>query len=123
MPVKPVLIYDAECPFCLRFKMALIKLMGPTPLLEFISIQDENLYIQYSHIDPLLVSQELHVISDQGQLLIGTAAITYLLTMVPLAASFVWLIESRGGQKALDFFYQQVKKRREMLINRCGQCN
>ena len=119
----PVMIYDRECPFCLRFQQALEKLMSNNPQITFMPLQERDVYHRYPQLDPQLVAQELHVINEQGQILTGTMAVSYILQLVPLAEKFIWLLDTTSGQKAIDYFYQQVKKRREVLKNRCGPCN
>ena len=119
---QPVLLYDGDCPLCVRFAEALGRLPG-TDGLARMSARDDSVYAKFPQLNKEECLKELHVLDAQGNVRRGTDAITFLIEQFPGVQKFAWLIESNMGQKAIKFFHDVADHAREELLKRCSACN
>jgi len=117
----PLMLFDNECPLCNRFKQALDLLPGADKINK-ISVHDQNIYSIYPHLSYEKCHETLHVLPDSHNVLVGPAAIEYLIGQFPAVAKFCWLYESNMGKKAIDFFYKAADNYRKSKLNRCETC-
>ena len=120
-PTLPLLIFDDECPLCVRFTQS-IKLTGREHAPAFISLHHPQLSSLYPTLDLEECAQTIHFIDARGVLHKGPEAVSELVKLIPAVHKFAWLIDSAMGQKAVDFFYNSANRMRESLLNRCGAC-
>ncbi len=118
----PILIYDAQCTLCTRFKISLEKLSTFKDL-STVSIHEEDIYIEFPDLNMEECHQEIHLITEEAVILKGSKVIEYLLKQNPTVSKFSWLIESNQGQKTINYFYNMANKYRETLIKKCTTCN
>lgn len=118
----PVLIYDEDCPLCVRFMQTLEKLPG-TERITKIPLQDENLYFHFTEITQDQCFEEIHYIDESGNILKGNQVHEALIGMFPAVKKFSWLIESQMGQKAIDYFHHMASNYRKKLKKECSGCN
>lgn len=118
---KPTLIYDNECPLCVRFSQALNKLEA-TAHIQAIPLQNPEVYEMFPDLSYEDTVKELHLI-DNDTTYRGSQVIEYLITLSPLVKKFSWLIESESSKKTLNIFYQTANLYREALRKRCTKCN
>jgi len=117
----PILIYDQECTMCSRFKQALENLPGSKEI-NFIPLQDNEVFKQYSVLDPLACADSVHLLVDKDTILVGPEVVQHLIKIIPGISKISWLLEKEAGKKAVDFFYQSINKYRKSKWNPCPKC-
>lgn len=119
----PVLLFDHECSLCVRFKQSMERLTMEKTIY-YTSAHNPNVYEQFTNLEKEQCLKTIHLVLDEKgeEVLTGEKAIEFLITLNPNIKKFTWLIESKMGQKALDFFYHAANKYRESLLNRCCGC-
>ena len=119
---SPCLIYDEECPLCLRFKQALER-SKVSQKVNFYPLQDQSLYKEFPFLNPERTKEVIHFVTHELKVLTGENAIEELIKYDPIVKKFSWLVESKMGQKALSIFYKTSDKYRKSLRKRCNLCN
>lgn len=117
----PLIIFDEECPLCHRFKKALT-LMDTKNKLNFVSVNDEEVFKQYPKLSVDECLSEVHLIDEEENIYRGAEVITYLVKFYPLVNKLAWLIDSESGKKAMDMFYGQINNMRKMKKKNCFRC-
>ncbi|MDP7319292.1 MAG: DCC1-like thiol-disulfide oxidoreductase family protein [Bacteriovoracaceae bacterium] len=118
---KVVLLYDSECSLCTRFKKALEHLDSES-LIEYKSIYDQEVYLNYPQLNTEECQQEVHMIIEDGKVIRGGDVIEYLVKIFPGVSKFSWLIESESGKKAINVFYKKLNDMRLMKKRNCFTC-
>ncbi|MGI4994042.1 thiol-disulfide oxidoreductase DCC family protein [Halobacteriovorax sp. GFR7] len=117
----PILIFDDECPLCVRFKDSLARLEEAKSV-NFVSVNDEKLYQVYPELTKEECQEIVHYITSDKKVLKGDEVITHLAKLYPLVNKFSWLIESNMGQKATSYFHKTTSAYRRMLKRKCPSC-
>lgn len=117
----PVILYDPECPLCLRFKQALQFLDKD---MSFISVREDEIYKDFPELDRQQCLEKVHLITRENTILSGPDVVDYLVKTLPGVSKFAWLLDNEQGKKVKDFFYQKVEELREMTTKKddCKQC-
>ncbi|MEH0860415.1 MULTISPECIES: thiol-disulfide oxidoreductase DCC family protein [Halobacteriovorax] len=119
----PILIFDDECPLCIRFKDSLARLEGAKKI-SFIPVNDKKVYEQFKELG--LNEEEcqnvVHYITSDKKVLKGEDVIAHLVKLYPLVHKFSWLIESDMGKKATDYFHKTTNAYRKMIKRKCPNC-
>lgn len=118
----PVILYDPECPLCVRFKQGLEFL---DRRLTFISAHEDEVYAQFPDLSRQACLSEVHMITRENQILKGTEVVDHLVATLPGVSKLAWLLDNEQGKKVKDFFYQKVEELREITLNKreeCDQC-
>ncbi len=121
-PEKPILIYDGDCPLCVRFKQAL-EFLDKDGRIQVVSLQSDELFEKYSQLSKSECEKEIHLLQDDGEVLSGPKVIEYLVSIFPGVRKFSWLVESESGKKAVNFFYDKVNELREKVKKDCPGCS
>ena len=116
----PVVLYDPECPLCLRFKQGLEFL---DKNLNFISARDEEIYSAFPELSRQECLEKVHLITEDQKILKGTEVVDYLAGRLPGVSKLAWLLETDQGQKIKDYFYQKVEELRELSKKNSEDCN
>lgn len=115
----PVVLYDPECPLCLRFKQGLEYL---DQTLTFISAREDEVY----KVFPELVQQDclkkVHLITAENQIISGQEVVDYLLKTLPGVSKLSWLLDSEQGEKIKKYFYDKVEELRELTNKKKSEC-
>lgn len=117
----PIILFDSECPLCVRFKDSL-KMIEGTEKITPVSIYDEQVYIDFPLLNKEKCESKVHYISSEGHILAGEEALEHLIKLFPIVNKFSWLIESNMGKKAVNYFHNMTNKYRKTLIKKCGTC-
>jgi predicted DCC family thiol-disulfide oxidoreductase YuxK len=118
----PVLLFDAECTFCVRFTQGL-KLVDKERRINYLPIQDESIYEQFETLTFEDCSETIHLVDEGRKILKGSEAIKFLVQEIPSVSKFSWLIESNSAQKAMDVFYGKVNEIRKVKNSKgCTNC-
>jgi predicted DCC family thiol-disulfide oxidoreductase YuxK len=118
----PLVLYDSECPLCLRFKQGLEFL---DKNLNFVSARDEDIYSVFPDLSRQECLEKVHLITEEQKILKGPEVVDYLANRLPGVSKLAWLLETDKGQKVKDYFYQKVEELRELSKKSsedCDQC-
>lgn len=118
----PLILYDPECPLCLRFKQGLQYL---DKNLTFVSAREDEVYQIYPELIKEECLEQVHLITADRTVLAGPQVVDYLVKNLPGVSKLAWLLENEKGKKVKDYFYQKVEELRELSQKKhsCGQCS
>lgn len=117
----PALLFDEECPLCVRFKDSLVRASGFENI-NMVPVQNEEIYQQYPILNKELCLEVVHLLLDENNVLTGHQVIEYLVKLNPTVQKFSWLIESNMGQKAIEYFHHMTDHYRKLAKQRCQTC-
>lgn len=117
----PLLLYDDECSFCMRFKGALEKLDAQN-MLHYVSIHEKEVYEEFPFLDIKECYDTIHLLAEDHKVYKGPEVIGQLLANFPGVKKFAWLLESEIGKKTLDLFYTSLNELRKSKLNTCSNC-
>ena len=109
-----LLLFDGECETCRRFAEK-VKRFDTHERISILSLQDH--YREDTRIPLEELKEELHLLGSSGTLLRGGEAIARIISLVPAARPFRWMIESRAGKKGSDLVYRILSR-----VRRCRSC-
>lgn len=115
----PVILYDPECPLCLRFKQGLSYL---DKNLTFISAREDEVYEKFPELDRQACLEKVHMVTVDRQVLAGPQVVDYLVQTLPGVSKLAWLLDNEQGKKVKDFFYQKVEELRELSQKKDSDC-
>lgn len=117
----PIILYDPECPLCLRFKQGL-SLMDKN--LIFVSARDNGIYERFPDLSRQECLEKVHLIKGPGEFISGPEVVDYLVERLPGVKKLSWLLDTDQGKKVKSFFYDKVEELRELTVkNRsCSAC-
>jgi predicted DCC family thiol-disulfide oxidoreductase YuxK len=118
---KYTILYDSNCPLCVRFKQGLSHLL-PSDFL-FRSIQDENTLKDFPQFTQEQLQQTVHMVSDAGEVFTGAQLIEVIAHHTPIVSKFAWLLETGMGHKATEFFYEKINQIKQQIAEKCESCN
>jgi predicted DCC family thiol-disulfide oxidoreductase YuxK len=119
----PLVLYDPECPLCLRFKQGLEHLDRK---LNFVSARDEEIYIEFPELNRQTCLEKVHLITTLREIKSGSEVVDYFLHTLPGVSKLAWLLDNDQGKKVKEFFYQKVEELRELTKKQgegCDQCS
>jgi predicted DCC family thiol-disulfide oxidoreductase YuxK len=116
----PVVLYDPECPLCLRFKQGLQYL---DKNLTFVSAREEEIFLAFPELNRQECLEKVHMITMDKGVLAGPEVVDYLMQTLPGVSKFAWLLDNEQGKKVKDFFYQKVEELRELSTKKDSGCN
>ena len=113
------IFYDSQCILCRRYKQALDLLAHDK--LKWVDLHAQDFVIPdgLKHEDML---NEIHIFTLERELLRGSQALQYIITTIPAAKRFSWLMERDSAKKAIDVFHTTSDKLRRRLIKSCPSC-
>lgn len=116
-----IILFDSECQLCVRFKKA-IELIDTKKTIKFISVYDQNIYIEYPQLVRQECESEIHLITDDKKIYKGSEVVEQLVLSFPQVKKFAWLIESDSSRKAMKSFYRKINDMRVMKKANCYSC-
>lgn len=116
----PIVLFDPECPLCLRFKQGLEFL---DKNLCFISAREEEIYSEFPELSRQECLEKIHLITEDKKILVGPEVVDYLVQRLPGVSKLGWLLDTNQGKKVKDYFYQKVEELREMSQKQDSDCN
>jgi len=119
----PLIIFNPNCPFCFRFKGA-IERLDILNLINFASVDDEDLYQRFSQINKADCLEQIHLINKDEKIFVGQDVISALASNISGIEHLAWLLDTSGGQKAVSFFYDKINeyKKNYNEKNGCERC-
>jgi len=118
----PLILYDAQCPLCLRFKQALEHL-DESKTISYVPIDTPEIYEKFPQLDRVACQQRVHLLRADGSVLSGGELIAEVVRTIPQVARLAWLLESEAGKKASEFFYRTVDTLRQRLKDADEGCD
>ncbi|HXH73825.1 MAG TPA: DCC1-like thiol-disulfide oxidoreductase family protein [Bacteriovoracaceae bacterium] len=119
----PLILFDPECPLCLRFKQGLEFL---DKNLMFVSAREDDVYAAFPELKRQTCLEQVHMITADETLLQGSEVVDELMKTLPGISKFAWLLDNDQGRKAKDYFYQKVEELRDLSKKKnegsCNQC-
>ncbi len=118
----PLILFDPECPLCLRFKQALEYL---DKNMNFVSAREDGVYTQFPELNRQTCLEKVHMITTEGKIIAGPEVVDQLMHTLPGVKKFAWLLDNEQGKKVKEFFYQKVEELREITKQKeegCGEC-
>lgn len=118
----PLVLYDPECPLCLRFKQGLEFL---DKNLCFVSAREEAVYLEFPELSRQACLEKVHVLTAERKIVVGSEVVDYLANRLPGVSKLAWLLDTDQGQKVKDYFFQKVEELRELSQKQdsnCTQC-
>lgn len=116
----PIILFDPECPLCLRFKQGL-EFLDKT--LNFISARDNEIYTKFPELNRQECLEKIHMITSDHRIISGPEVVDELIKTLPGVSKFAWLVENEQGRKVKDFFYKKVEELRELALKKQEDCN
>jgi predicted DCC family thiol-disulfide oxidoreductase YuxK len=116
----PVVLYDSECPLCLRFKKGLEFL---DKNLCFISAREDFIYTEFPELSRQACLEKVHLITEEKKILSGPEVVDYLAQKLPGVNKLGWLLDTDQGKKVKEYFYQKVEELRELTNKNHSDCN
>lgn len=110
--------YDSECDLCVRFSQQ-VQRFDKDNLIRVIPLE---IYCQDSEIPCSDLFNELHFISDDGQILRGGEAIQKVIELIPAMAPLQHLVESKLGQVSSRGIYKVLDRLRWFRKRKCKKC-
>jgi predicted DCC family thiol-disulfide oxidoreductase YuxK len=118
----PVILFDPECPLCLRFKQGLEYLDRH---LTFLSVRDDSSFEEFPELSRQECLSVIHMITVDRRVIKGPEVVDELLKTLPGVSKLAWLLDNEQGKKVKEYFYQKVEELRELTNKKdtnCGQC-
>lgn len=116
----PLVLFDPECPLCLRFKQGL-EFMDRN--LNFVSVRDEDIYQNFPALNRQDCFEKVHLITEDQKILKGPEVVDYLIETLPGVSKLAWLLDNEQGKKVKDYFYQKVEELRELTVKKNDECD
>jgi predicted DCC family thiol-disulfide oxidoreductase YuxK len=120
----PLLIYDTQCPMCLRFKQGLER-WDVEKRVCYVPLDNDELFTLYPQLNREACTAQVHYLREDGAILIGGEVVTELIKHFPGVGKLAWLLETDIGKKTADFFYKQIDTVRQKMKaeeESCGTC-
>lgn len=115
----PLVLFDPECPLCLRFKQGLSYL---DKNLTFVSAREDDVYAKFPELDRQACLESVHMITADKRILKGPEVVDYLVETLPGVSKLAWLLDSDQGKKVKNYFYEKVEELRELTNKKQSEC-
>ena len=116
----PLVLYDPDCPLCLRFKQGLEFLDKD---LCFVSAREELVYQEFPELSRQACLEKVHLITSEKKIVVGSEVVDYLAQRLPGVSKLAWLLDTDKGKKVKDYFFQKVEELRELSQKQDSDCN
>lgn len=116
----PLILYDPECPLCVRFKQGLEFL---DKSLCFVSAREDAVYAEFPELNRQECLKEVHLLTTEREIKRGPEVVDFLVKTLPGVSKLAWLLDSDQGQKVKDYFYQKVEELRELSQRKKSDCD
>ena len=116
----PLILFDPECPLCLRFKQGLEFL---DKSLTFVSAREEEVYLAFPDLNRQECLEKVHMVTKEMTILSGPEVVNHLVETLPGVSKLAWLLDNEQGKKVKDFFYQKVEELRELSQKKNSDCD
>lgn len=115
----PLVLFDPECPLCLRFKQGLSFL---DKNLTFVSAREDEVYAAFPELNRQECLEAVHMITSEKKILKGPLVVDYLVETLPGVSKLAWLLDNEQGKKVKNYFYEKVEELRELTNKKQSEC-
>jgi len=115
----PLVLFDPECPLCLRFKQGLSYL---DKNLTFVSAREDDVYLAFPELNRQECLESVHMITSDNKILKGPEVVDYLVETLPGVSKLAWLLDNEQGKKVKNYFYEKVEELRELTNKKQSEC-
>lgn len=116
----PLVLFDPECPLCLRFKQGLGFL---DKNLTFVSAREDEVYAAFPELNRQECLEMVHMITANNKILRGPEVVDHLVETLPGVSKLAWLLDNDQGKKVKNYFYEKVEELRELTNKKDSDCN
>lgn len=121
-PSRPlVVVFDGHCRFCTAASGWLKSFARPDHI-RLVSSKDEAELAKYPQVTPEALGKAIQLVSPDGDLAQGGAAIARALNTRPAWRVVTWLYWVPGLRRLWDWLYAQVAKRRYNIAGTTSPC-
>jgi predicted DCC family thiol-disulfide oxidoreductase YuxK len=120
----PLLIYDDQCPLCVRFKQGLERL-DLNHIITYVPLSSESVFTQFTQLDPQACRTKVHFLRADGVVVTGQEVVVEVIKIIPGVGKLAWLLETEVGKSASSYFLDHVENLRKKLQEKdknCGTC-
>ncbi len=121
----PFLIYDDQCPLCLRFKQGLER-MDLNHIITYVPLSSELVFSQYPQLNLEACRAKVHFLRADGTVVTGSEVVVEVIKIIPGVGKLAWLLETDVGKSASTFFFDHIESIRKKIQEKdksCGTCN
>lgn len=115
----PLVLFDPECPLCLRFKQGLGFL---DKNLTFVSARDEDVFIAFPELNRQECLETVHMITADRKILKGPEVVDHLVETLPGVSKLAWLLDNEQGKRVKNYFYEKVEELKELTNKKQSEC-
>lgn len=121
MPQAPLcntVLYDGECPICLR-AVRQLKRLDSRRTLTFIPAQDPEVPQRFPFISPEALESSMHLVTPGGEVREGADALESILGLLPVLSWAEWMFRVPGARLLARKIYRWIARNRYQLT--CGE--
>lgn len=111
---KPVLIYDGECPVCIR-AVDWIRARSDPGAFEFLSCHADELAKRFPRIEKSACLRAMHLVLPDGSVLIGERAVPEILRRLRRYRRCASLFRLPGAELLSRAFYRWIANKRHRI--------
>ncbi len=111
-------LYDGNCPICRESKSMVMK-MDRFERLSFVDFRHEDLPAQAKELKPKVLEKRMHVVTNEGKVTAGFAAVASIFQRVPATFAVAPLMTLPGVFQLGSSIYDWVADRRHSLSGPC----
>jgi predicted DCC family thiol-disulfide oxidoreductase YuxK len=117
-----VMLYDGHCRFCTQSAKKLARMVGPK-VVKPTDFQDEGVLASYPGVSYDACMKKLHVITPDGRVYAGAAAVARLFRTFRLIGWMTYIYYVPGIRQLAELGYSLVAKYRYKLFGKTQQCD
>jgi len=121
----PLLIYDDQCPLCLRFKQGLER-FDLNRIITYVPLSSEDVFAHFPQLNREKCRTKVHYIREDGSVLMGNEVVSEVMKNIPAVGKLAWLLETDVGKSVSNYFFDHVEKIRKKIqedSEDCGTCH
>jgi predicted DCC family thiol-disulfide oxidoreductase YuxK len=120
-PLPATAIYDDRCVFCTVGSQRLARLARPGAI-QLLGSGDPTRKLRFPQITDRHIDEALQLVTPDGRVHSGAAAIAYALGTRPLFRIFTWLYHVPGIHQLTNLLYALVARNRYRILGRTKGC-
>ncbi len=106
------LLFDGECPLCTKFS-EYVKRFDINKCVLAIPLQEYYKTDKSISIDSLM--KDVHLLGDNGEILVGGDAVQQIILVIPQTKPFQWMLKGKAGKKISRAVYFSMKSVRSCI--------
>jgi predicted DCC family thiol-disulfide oxidoreductase YuxK len=119
-PARDVVLYDGMCRFC-RSQIAILKRLDLTGRLEFVSLHDPSVAVNFPEIPHDDLMREMYVVDRNGVAHGGARALRVLSRRLPLLWPLAIPLHVPFSQPMWNWLYRFIARNRYRIAGKCDE--